>query len=669
MWVFRWLICLVLLAQIASAENPARAKRKSGPSRTPYPNIVLITLDTTRADRMGFLGSKRGLTPNLDTLAHEGVVFTRAFSHVPLTPPSHATILTGTYPQFNHVNDFGVKLPDDVPDLPEILRAHGYHTGAFVSSLILDPIEGAAPGFDRGFDIYDAGFHTRRFGQDRYRTIERRADDVLAHALAWIDKHSQGPFFVWLHFYDAHDPYDPPEPFKSRYPSAPYDGEIAYVDSVVAKLVNQLRARGLYERAMMAVMADHGEALGEHGETAHGVFLYDETMHVPLLMKMTGERFAGKRIDSRVGLVDVAPTILQIAGLPVPSSMQGQSLLTMMQPPVGGAEAATADRPVYSESDYPRKAFGWSSLRAWRTSKYLFIEAPRSELYDQATDLHADHDISADAPAVTQTLKTQVDAFRQNTSSSTTAASQAADPRAQEKLSALGYVASGDDVSVREGIKDTGADPKDNVEIVNLLHDGMLDLEEMRYREAVSKLEQVLARDPIPVAYVQLGTALSWLKEYEKALPILRKAAEMRPDQMMTRYELGLALFETGDYEHSVPEFQAAIAKAPKWGALHFSLAAAYARMDRIADSQKELQTTVELDPSNFRGNLLLGKMLTFQGKPAAGLPNLKKAARLQPNSVEAHLFLAEAYERLGQKANAARERAEAERLKTAGGQ
>ena len=242
------------------------------------------------------------------------------------------------------------------------------------------------------------------------------------------------------------------------------------------------------------------------------------------------------------------------------------------------------------------------------------------------------------------------------------------DPRAQEKLSALGYVASGDDVSVREGIKDTGADPKDNVEIVNLLHDGMLDLEEMRYREAVSKLEQVLARDPIPVAYVQLGTALSWLKEYEKALPILRKAAEMRPDQMMTRYELGLALFETGDYEHSVPEFQAAIAKAPKWAALHFSLAAAYARMDRIADSQKELQTTVELDPSNFRGNLLLGRMLTFQGKPAAGLLNLKKAARLQPNSVEAHLFLADAYERLGQKANAARERAEVERLKAAGG-
>ena len=669
MWGFRWLMCLVLLAQFAGAEIPPSPKPKSQPGSTPRPNIILITLDTTRADRMGFLGSQRGLTPNLDELGRRSVVFGRAFSQVPLTPPSHATILTGTYPQFNQVNDFGVTLPKDVPDLPQILHTRGYHTAAFVSSLILDPIEGAAPGFDRGFDTYDAGFHTRLPGQDRYATIERRATEVVAHALAWLDKHPRGPFFVWLHFYDAHDPYDPPEPFKSRFSAQPYDGEIAYTDSAVGKFLTELRERGLYEGAMIAVMADHGEGLGEHGETAHGVFLYDETMHVPLLMKMPAERFAGKRIDSRVGLVDVAPTILQIAGLPVPSGMQGQSLLTMMQPPVGGTEAAAVDRPVYSESDYPRKAFGWSSLRAWRTSKYLFIEAPRSELYDQATDPHADHDISVHAPAVAQTLKTQVDAFRQRTSSSTTAASQAVDPQALEKLSALGYVASGDDVSVPKGIKDTGADPKDNVEIVNLLHDGMLDVEEMRYREAASKLEQVLARDPIPVAYVQLRTALSWLKEYEKALPILRKAAEMRPDQMMTRYELGLALFETGDYESSVPEFQAAIAKAPKWAALHFSLAAAYARMDHMADSQKELQTTVELDPNNFRGNLLLGRILTFRGKPAAGLPNLKRAARLQPNSVEAHLYLAEAYERLGQKINAQRERTEAERLKTAGGQ
>ncbi len=665
MWVLRRLLCLVLLAPVASAATPVRSKPAAGP------NVILITLDTTRADRMGFLGSQRGLTPNLDQLAHQGVVFTRAYSHVPLTPPSHASILTGTYPQFNHVIDFGTVLPENVPYLPEILRTHGYRTAAFVSSLILDPIEGAAPGFDRGFDIYDAGFHVRRLGQDRYKTIERRAGEVVAHALAWLDKHPRGPFFLWVHLYDAHDPYDSPEPFKSRFAAAPYDGEIAYADSAVGTLLTQLRARGLYDGAIIAVMADHGEALGEHGEVAHGVFLYDETMHVPLLFKMPGERSAGKRVDVRVGLVDVLPTILQTVGIDVPKAVQGESLVSMMKPASGGTEAEViADRPAYAETDYPRRAFGWSSLRAWRTGKYLFIEAPRKELYDQSVDPQAKHDLSSTATAVTDTLKDQIDEFRQKTASTTAAPKTVVDPLAQEKLNALGYVASDDDVTVRKGVKDTGADPKDKVDIVNLLHDAILAGEDTRYQDAVPLLEKALAKEPdLPAVIIQLGTALSWLKEYDKALPVLRKAAELRPDNLMTRYELGLALFETGDYEASVPHFQAAIAKSPKWAALHLSLAAAYARMDRMPDAQKELQTTVELDPGNFRANLLLGRMLALQGKPAAGLPNLRKAAKIQPNSVDVHLFLADAYERLGQKANAARERAEAERLKALGGQ
>src|SRR3981189_106104 len=195
------------------------------------PNIILITLDTTRADRMGFLGSKRALTPNLNALAQHGAVFTRAYSQVPLPPASHTTILTGTDPQFNRVNDFGVPLSPKLPYLPDLLRPHGYHTGAFVGSLILDPMDGTAPGFDRGFEVYDAGFHLRRHGADRYKSVERRASDVVNHALAWLSQLPNGPFFLWVHLYDAHDPYDPPPPFKARFASQPYDGEIAYADS------------------------------------------------------------------------------------------------------------------------------------------------------------------------------------------------------------------------------------------------------------------------------------------------------------------------------------------------------------------------------------------------------------------------------------------------------
>src|SRR5882757_4606225 len=202
---FRFLAVL-FLGVCGSAQTPSASRKAVATSTDAHPNILLITLDTTRADRMGFLGSKRALTPNLDALAQHGAVFTRAYSHVPITTASHATILTGTYPQFNRVNDFGVPLSPKLPYLPDLLRAQGYHTGAFVGSLILDPLDGTAPGFDRGFEVYDAGFHLRRHGVDRYKTVERRAGDVVNHALAWLSQLPNGPFFLWVHLYDAHDP-------------------------------------------------------------------------------------------------------------------------------------------------------------------------------------------------------------------------------------------------------------------------------------------------------------------------------------------------------------------------------------------------------------------------------------------------------------------------------
>jgi arylsulfatase A-like enzyme/thioredoxin-like negative regulator of GroEL len=646
-------VLLLLLGPAFAAKAPRHTR----------PNIILITLDTTRADRMGFLGSKLGLTPNLDSVARQGIVFTRAYSHVPLTTASHTTILTGTYPQYNHVVDFGVPLSAKLPYLPDLLHQQGYHTAAFVGSLVLDPLDGTAPGFDRGFDTYDAGFRLRPRGKDRYKTVERRAGEVVDRALAWLNKHPGGPFFLWVHLYDAHDPYDPPPPYKSRYASAPYDGEIAYADSAVGKLLSTLRAKGLYDSALLAIMADHGEALGEHGEQTHGVFLYDETLHVPLLLKLPADRAAGRKIETRVGLVDVAPTILQEAGLAIPPAIQGASLLAMIKVASG---AASQDRPAYAETDYPHRAFGWSSLRALRTGKYLYIQAPEKELYDQASDPKAAHNLSTSAKAVTDTLAAQLDSFRAKTATSIPELAGVT-PEQAEKLQALGYVASDATKPDAKAGASTGPDPKGKIEVANLLHNAMFDIEDARYQEAIPRLERVLAEQPgMPVAEMQLGVAQARLNNYDKALPHLQKAVQLIPDSGMGHYELGLALFETGDWKSAAPQFEAAVARAPRWADAHFSLASVYARIDRVREAMTELDTALGLSPDHYRANLLRGRILSLERNPEQAVANLQKAAEVQPDSVEAHLFLGDCYAQLGRQDDAKREHAEAERLKSA---
>jgi len=655
MRVFPWLAASLLLISSAVGANPPA-------SRNARPNIILITLDTTRADRMGFLGSKGGLTPNLDALARQSAVFTHAYSHVPLTTASHATILTGTYPQFNHVVDFGIPLSDKLPYTPDILRKSGYHTAAFVASLVLDPLGGTAPGFDRGFEVYDAGFRLRPRGADRYKTVERRASEVVNHALAWLSKRKTGPFFLWVHFYDAHDPYDPPEPFKSRYKSDPYDGEIAYVDAQLGRFLTALRTQGLYDKSLIAVMADHGESLGEHGENTHGVFLYDSTIHVPLVVKVPGLHASGKQVDTRVSLVDIAPTMLRQAAVAVPSEMQGQSLLPLMK--ASSAQSATTeDRPSYAETDYPHRAFGWSSLRALRTGKYLYVRAPQVELYNQASDPQEKNNLAPSSKAVADTLGSQLEDFRRKTSQSLVELAKP-DPEQVEKLRALGYVAS-DTSNSKTGSADSGIDPKSKIEVSNLLHDAMLDVEDAHYQQAVPLLDRVLVEQPgMPIAEMQLGIAHARLKNYDKALPHLEKAVKVLPDSGMGHYELGLALFETGDWKSAAPEFEAAVAKAPRWADAHFSLGSVYARIDRVPEAMTELDTTLKLNPDHYRANLLRGRILSLQNVPDQALPNLQKAVEVEPASVEAHLFLGEAYAQLGRLADANRERGEADRLR-----
>ena len=657
-----WVVALCSWAQTSN-----RADLKS--TVPPPPNVVLITLDTTRADRMGFLGSDRGLTPNLDALARQATVFTRAYAQVPLTTPSHATIFTGTYPQFNHVNYMGDALGKGLPFLPEILHKNRYQTAAFVGALVLDPLE-LAPGFDHGFDVYDAGFHRRRPGEDSYRSLERRGEEVVKRAVAWLSKRRPGPFFLWVHLYDPHDPYTPPEPYRTRYQADPYDGEIAYTDSVVGKLIAELRNRNMFGSSVIAVMADHGEAFGEHGEKHHGIFLYDETIHVPLLIKLPQQHVMVK-VESRVGLVDVAPTILRAVHLPIPDAMQGESLLRFTTPDKAGRSARPGDadlqRAIYSESGYAHRSFGWSMLKSWRAGNYLYIEAPERELYDQTADAGAMHNLVGDSKAVVDTAAAQMADFRRKTAAESTEQTQLTAEQT-ESLHALGYV--GSDSAVPNGSQNGGgADPKQKIAIANLLYDAMAHTENARYEEAVPALEEVLKQEPNALtAYLLLGRAYVSLKEYQKAIAPLQHVVETTPDNAFAHYELGCALVKTGHWNEATPQFEAAVSQMNSSAMMHFYLALVYQRTSRNEEALAEFKDALHLDPQNFPANLLLGQMYIKQQKAADALPLLQKAASLRPDAVDPHRLLADAYAQLGQEENASRELSEAERIQSQGG-
>jgi arylsulfatase A-like enzyme/Tfp pilus assembly protein PilF len=677
-----WWRCVATL--VAGTLAASAAAQDKSPARPPapkaneraavtqaLPNIILITLDTTRADRMGFLGSKRGLTPNLDALARQSVVFERAYAQAPLTSVSHATILTGTYPQYHLVVDYPLVLAKDLPYAPEILRARGYQTAAFLGSLALDP-NGGAPGFDRAFDVYDANFHLEDLHtKDRYHSVQRRGDEVVAHGLAWLDGHSKKPFFLWVHLFDAHDPYDSPEPYKTRYAKEPYDGGIAYEDAAVGKLLRQLQARGLYDSAVMAVMADHGESLGAHGEDMHGIFVYDETIQVPLVIKLPKQASAGTRIANRVELVDVLPTLLQAVGIAAPVEVQGQSMLGLMRAQEGTKEGTTEavdmaqlwrDRPAYAQADYAHLAYGWSALQSLRVGKYLYIQAPRRELYDEAGDPKAENNLASSSAAVADTLASQLEAFRQKTTGTRQAPTADLDPARQRQLAALGYVVTGSNAS-KSGPAEQGADPKDKIETVNTMRKLNYALQDGHLPEAIGLLEHLTVTDPMPTAFAKLGEIYMQTREYQKAVPALRKAVELEPDFSNAQMNLGKALLQTQDFDGAATVFEDLVARQPRLLDAHVLLEITYARSNRGVDEIKECERVLAFLPDHYGSNLMLGRFLAQSGDLEGAVPKLQKAAAVRPETPVPHMFLADVYAKLGRQADADQERDEAQRL------
>lgn len=618
------------------------------------PNVILITLDTVRADRMGFLGSKRGLTPHLDELAAQSAVFEHAYSQAPITPVSHATILTGTFPQYHGIRNFGDRLPSSVPFLPDILHAQGYHTGAFVGSIILDPKNGFASGFERGFDVYNAGFHRQKTGERREASMQRRGEVTLGLVLQWLGQQQGGPFFLWFHLWDAHDPYNPPEPFRSRFPNAPYNGGIAYVDDIVGKLLDYLRSQGLYDNALIAVAADHGESLGEHGELTHSIFLYDATIHVPLLLKLPGHRLEGKHVGATASLVDLAPTLLDALGQTPPPAMQGASLL----PLIGNLHPII--RPSFATGDHSERSFGWSALTSLRVGNQFYVRAPKPELYDLTSDPAEKINLYPAKRLAAVRLAIQLDNFVKSISNGAPQALQdGLDEKSREKLSALGYVASG-----KPG-PPTSIDPKDRIDVANDMHDASLAIEEGKEASVIPLLLRVVAKDPqIQAAQYYLGIAYSRKGNFAKAIPPLRKAVELRPDALMAQYELAICLYETGDLNTAAAHFEILVENRPDWSDARYSLASVYARTGRPQDAAKNLLEVLQGEPDHYRANLLLGRMLFLNGTFDEALRYLEKAVAVQTDSGEAHSFLADEYDKLGRAADAAREQAEAQRLK-----
>lgn len=570
--MFRCVLCLCVLGILISVLCPAASGAAT------QPNIILVTVDSARADRMGFLGYHGGLTPHLDDLARQSIVFERAYAQAPLTVVSSATILSGTYPQTNQASELGTPLPGTLPYLPDLLRARGYRTAAFVGSAALDPREGMAPGFDRGFDVFDAPI------QNSFRVgggcgAKLPGDQVAARAIKWLSGNGGRPFFLWIHLSDAD------ASCRTSHDRSSYDHGVASADAALGKLVAELRMRKLFEDSLMVIVADHGESLGAHGEDSHGIFLYDETIHVPLLVKMPQEQLAGKRVKGRVRLLDIAPTVLERAGVSIPSQMQGQSLVRIAK------TNPDADQSAYARSDFSQEAFGWSALESWRAGKFLYIRAPQAELYDLVADPGAGHNLAQISKATLAALAAQLEAFDSHFGDLRgKSATEGLSSSEMQKLASLGYVGLQKTASASNAAV-TGTDPKDEIATANRVLNALASISEGKPDRAIAVLEQAVAAAPnMYLAQYALGAALAEKQRYAQAIEHLHKAIELRPGSAWAQYEMGASLVKTGDFKTAAAHLELALVRLPEFREAHLLLAQCYEHLGQTKQAQVEKQ-------------------------------------------------------------------------------
>ena len=638
-------------------------------------NVILVTLDTLRADRVGCYGFAGVATPALDGFAADGVKFEKCYSTTPLTLPAHTSIMTGTLPPFHGVRDNGgFVVPPAITTLAEVFKERGYETAGFVAAYVLDGKWGLNQGFDTYFDRFDLG----KFEKISLGSVQRPANEVMDEALAWLEKAKDRKFFTWIHLYDPHTPYEPPPPYDKQYASHPYLGEIAFMDSQLARLRRFLEDNGLMSRSFLAFTGDHGESLGEHQESAHGFFVYQAAIHVPLIFTTPFRRFQGVSSSRVVSLADILPTLCDMTATPLPAGVQGSSLVPLFGDPAGGE-----DELAYSETFYPRFHYGWSELQAVQDGRFKLILAPVPELYDVVRDPAEEKNLVYLEKDVFRDLSARAASFIGDAGRNAYEFDvRTVDEETREKLAALGYIGSFTDPSKLKG-RSLG-NPREKIGVFNALSKAREIGLSGRPDEALGIIDGIVATDPeIPDAYFTRGNILFKQRRFEDAIASFRKSLELKPDDdfavinianaylgqgkfneaerfvldfleqgfgdAQLYFVLGNMNFIRRDYDRAAPYFEQCLARNPRSAASHNALAAISINRGDMAQADAHIRAALGLDPTLTNAQYNLAQILEAQGRGREAEEAYLREIGRMPGHFKALFNLSRLYRALGE--------------------
>jgi len=605
-------------------------------------NVILITVDTLRADRVGCYGFSGIATPTMDLFASRGVRFERCIAQTPLTLPSHTTILTGTLPPLHGVRDNGgFVVPAELTTIAEAFKARGYATAAFVGAYVLDSKWGLDQGFDAYFDRFDLG----RFERISLASVQRPANEVIDAALPWIEEHRNGRFFAWIHLYDPHSPYEPPAPYSQTYADRPYLGEIAFTDAQLARLWESLDKANLVDNLFLVFASDHGESLGEHEESTHGFFVYQEAVHVPLIVVTPFRRLWGGVSPQVVSLADIMPTVCEMAALPAPPRIQGRSLVPLFFRPESD-ERTTA----YAETFYPRYHFGWSELRSLQDGRYKLIQAPVPELYDLEKDPDETKNLVYLEKDVFARLSAEAEQFNEAAGrDALTQDYRKVDEDTRERLAALGYVGAFMDQAKLQGRR--LANPRDKIGVFNAVSRARELGMGGNAEEGIRELRAITAEDPeIGDAWFSLGNVHFRSRDYPAAIEAFRRALDLKPDdtfaainianayQLMGRpdeaeafvldylkrgfedpqlyFLLGNLNFQQRKFDRAEGFFRQCLSLNKESASSENALAAIAIERDDLGEAERRLQAALAIDPHLLNVHFNLAQTREKQGRP-----------------------------------------------------
>jgi len=569
-------------------------------------NVLLITLDTVRADRLGCYGHQGARTPAMDALAARGVLFEQAYCSAPITLPSHTTIMTGLHPPEHGVRENDdMTLRQEVTTLAEVFKRKGYTTGAFLGAFVLDSVFG----LDQGFDIYDdvdgtetenSGLSSAAADANQRRQPERPGNLVVDSALSWLEERGGESFFCWIHLYDPHYPYAPPEPYAERFAQDPYDGEIAFVDSQIDRLMSWLDRRGLTDTTLVALVSDHGEGLGEHDELRHAIFVYDTTMRVPMIFSLPGTIVPETRIETPVGLVDVFPTITAIVDIETPEKPSGQSLAAAL---TGGAIEA---HDQYGESNYPFDYHGCSPLRSLTTPRWKYIRAPVAELFDRESDPAEATNVAGEHGEILRKMDARLSAMEE-AMVTRDAERVALSAEQRRRLTALGYAGSG--TSGRTPVDYRSLeDPKAMVAVFNRSTEALELLAAGKLQEAIALLRELAQQNPHNVQFQSaLARALVQSGDLRGAADHFRQAIDAHEQRGLDHNistagllsDLGQIVARLGKVDEAISLFARSLSIHPQNAMVLNNLATAQVRTGRHLESVLNLRKAQSVDPEN----------------------------------------------------------------------